>query len=242
MTKFTPDNLRHTFAVYQVSDESGTPIYIGQETLANVYRLIPLMKNPAFDATKPYTVTILQTVQGRAHAYNAASAHIKQVFGDKTPFFILTSSYNLHGTIVCEQTGEIFYKQSDICRKYKCSPSQLSNHIRRMTGYNSVCGMTFRRADYYKEGMEMHKSERAPTAPMYKPHSSKRQAIRCEQTGEVFESQKEACVKFGLNTGQMSRHMQRQKGCHTIKGMVFTPVAAVPSLAPLHPVQTVGYP
>lgn len=242
MTKFTPENLRHTFAVYQVSDESDTPIYLWYAKLSDVYLLRPLIKNPAFDATKQYSVEILETAESMVEANNRAGFHIRQKFGDSTPFFNLTSYYNLHGTIICEQTGELFYKQSDICRRLGCTASQLSNHLRGVAGYNSVKGFTFRRADFMGEDKQMQSLPRIATKPMYKAEVKTRKAIRCEQTGQVFASQAEAAKALGINRGQLSQHMQRQKGYLTVKGLTFTPVTALPSPAPLHPVQTVGYP
>lgn len=241
MTKFTPQNLRTSFAVYQVLNEGGEPVYLWFSKLADVYLLRPLMKNPAFDPSKSYTVQILEVANSIMEANNRAGFHIRQKFGDSTPFFNLTSYHNLHGTIICEQTGEIFFKQSDICRRYKCTPSQISSHLRGVLGYNSVKGYTFRRADFMGTDKQKQSLPRVPTKPMYKADARTRQPVQCNQTGQVFASQIEAAKAMGINKGQLSQHLQGRSGYKTIKGMTFTLVPAVPSPMPLHPVQTVQY-
>jgi hypothetical protein len=239
-TAYIPNNIRTAQAVYKVSDANGTPIFVGCCKLTEVYYLRPLVKNPAFDATQAYSVEVLAITQNKVQAYNLMSAHIKSTFGDKLPFFIVTAYHNLHGTIICEQTGEVFYRQSDICRKLDCTAAQLSNHLRGVAGYNSVRGMTFKRADFTAQNMQVQKSERVATKPMYKADIKTRQPIVCDQTGRVFASQLEASKALGVNKAQLSQHLRRAKGYNTIKGMTFSHVPAAPAVP--SPVQEVRYP
>lgn len=239
MIKFSPDKLRTAQAVYSVSDETGAPIFVGHCKLTDVYLLRPLVKNPAFDVSKQYSVTVLDIVYNKIEAYNKASAHMKEIFKGETPFFILTSHYNLYGTIICEQTGEVFHNQADICRKLKCTSAQVSNHLRGVQGYNSIKGFTFRRADFLGKDMQKETSPRIATKPMYRSEVKTRQAIRCEQTGQVFSSQLEAANALGINRGQLSQHLQGVTGYNTVKGLTFTRLPdAVPSPKP----ETVVYP
>lgn len=46
--------------------------------------------------------------------------------------------------------------------------------------------------------------------------------VRCNETGDVFETCVDACRRYGLSASALSNHLNRRKGFRTVKGKTFS--------------------
>lgn len=64
-----------------------------------------------------------------------------------------------------------------------------------------------------------------PTAPLISSRKSTSQAVRRVGTEDVFASQGEAAIAYGISVGALSNHLNGRKGYETVHGLTFERVA-----------------
>lgn len=203
----------------------------------DLLKLKDAMKNPAFEPNRDYTLEIIAWCKNLIDARNRIGVLLAEY--KPWPYLNHTQDYNRIGSIQCQQTGEIFRSQADVIRRYNINPSQLTQHLKRAVGYQSIKGMTFTRAAYLGRNREPIKlAENEPTKHYIPKHNGKR--IRCNETGQEFKNQKQAADLLSLNSGQLSQHLNGRTGFYKVKGLTFS---YLPPTEPAPPVPfSVTYP
>lgn len=225
-----PAKIQETYTIYQINNMQGEAVFIWWCKLIDLYKIKHALANPAFDPNQVYSIIVLTTANS-PHAARAAFDKIMNERKGNWPPLNYTVQYNRAGNYICEQTGEVFYHQSDICRRFDVPSSNVSNHIRKVQGYGQIKGYTFRRCDYYDAGREMVHSARVATQGMkHKVRVGK--AVKCHQTGAIYRNAAEAADKLGINRGQLSQHLRHAPGYKTVGGMTFERLAISEPQAP----------
>lgn len=50
-------------------------------------------------------------------------------------------------------------------------------------------------------------------------------AVRCIETGEIYDSQRQACIDLDLTQAALSQHLNRRTGYKTVRGHTFEKVS-----------------
>lgn len=120
------------------------------------------------------------------------------------------------GIIVrCNQTGEVFARLKDAAAKLGVSNHRISTHLSGKQAH--VNGYTFTIMDDLTPD---------PNFILQPIHPGRRGnppiKIRCEQTGEIFESMRLAAKTFNLNWGGIYRHLTNRTKYPQVKGYSFS--------------------
>jgi hypothetical protein len=102
----------------------------------------------------------------------------------------------------------------DVCGSPDYDPSAayiltaISSHVRYVDAYNAVCRYI----------LELGKT---PLLNFGRALNRERRMVLCEQTGQTFASAAEAAKLLGLPAGNLSRHLAKQSGYKTVRGLTF---------------------
>lgn len=218
MIKINPKAQIPLYITYILHNEKNDPVFFGHCKFVDVLKLSDCVKNPAFDISQNYLINITGFYPDRVKAQNACGIALNGC--NPWPHLNVTQqANNSKGMIRCNETGQTWNSQADCVRELNIQQSALSNHLRRKYGFATIRGYTYSRA-HFAVAPKMDNVK--PPEPLYKPAPRRNKLIKCENTGQVFNTQNEACAAHGINAGQLSQHLKRHKGYKTIRGLVFS--------------------
>lgn len=203
------------YVTYILQNEQNIDLFIYWCKFTDVLTLSDLVKNPAFDIEQTYNLYIMGYYDTWIDASNAQH---KLIMERGQPILLMSHLHNKLGMIKCNETGQVWWRQSDCVRELGCDSSALSRHLKRQPGFATVKGLTFSRAQYI--GMD-NKPETLTPAQMYKP-MPRNKWIKCDTTGISYRTQREACKANNINQGQLSQHLQKHAGYKKVKGLTFS--------------------
>lgn len=114
-------------------------------------------------------------------------------------------------SIRCEQTGIIFSSLAEAARAMYLDKATLSRHLGGYPGYRHVNHYTFVKVDENTPPFEPK-----PMVPYRKT------TIRCNQTGEVFETLRQAADKLNISLSSLSHHTNNNPSYPSVSGYSFT--------------------
>lgn len=212
--EITPATMINSHVIYILQNQQQQDVFIWWCKFIDLMKLKDAIKNPAFDVNQTYTLYIVEYHTSARDAQNAFSRLIAQ---RGMPACNMTHDYNRLGAIRCNETGHVYRNQAEIVRLHGIDGSALSQHLRRAKGYKSVKGLTFSREGY----LDNNRKPSTVTPSQMQYVNKSKQAVRCRETGAVFNSQGEACAALAINPGQLSQHLNGHAGHKTVKGFTF---------------------
>jgi len=122
-----------------------TVLYVGVNTMKNIWAFSDVLKHPEFKANELYQLSILvdYPCDNVIDARNMQSKTIKDLKLGYSPYLNITMHQRHDMFIVCDQTGMKYRSQTEAADALEISQSQLSKHLRKQQGYRSIKGMTF---------------------------------------------------------------------------------------------------
>ena len=203
------------YITYILQDGEGRDIFTYYCKFVDVLKLHDLVKNPAADIKQTYNLYVVGYYDTMREAQNAHSALVQQ---RGQPVLLQTHFFNALGSIRCNETGEVWRNQADLVRAIGCDSSALSRHLKRQAGFATIKGHTYSRAAYL-DGNK--KTATLEPSPLYQTRP-RNKWIKCETTGVIYRTQREACKACSINPGQLSQHLQKHAGYKTVKGLKFS--------------------
>lgn len=127
-------------------NETEQCVYVGVCKLRDVFTFPDARANTewsrVFSATSALTIAIIAVSDSIHDCMN----YRYQIVQNKQPYCnVYGAAVNKPLKIICNETGETFESAAAACKAYDLSPSQLSNHLRGLSGYRTVKGKTFRK-------------------------------------------------------------------------------------------------
>jgi len=136
-----PSAIDKSWCIYELRDAQAAIIYLGMIELVDLFSLKDAKRNPAFDLDAEY---ILNVLSYHENCNDALKAHISKMREISMPPINRTMYFNRRGEILCNETGERFATQRDVCRQHRTDPAALNRHLQRVSGHKSVGGRTYR--------------------------------------------------------------------------------------------------
>lgn len=127
--------------IYRVYDETDELVYVYVGKLPDIIALRNIVCAKSFNPYSKYNVIIEdEEYNEKSEALNA----LNTVVPSSLPKFNLeVRDYINDKFIICDQTGEKFRNQNEICQRYAIKKSNLSNHLRNRTIVKSLKGYSF---------------------------------------------------------------------------------------------------
>lgn len=122
--------------------------------------------------------------------------------------------------IRCEQNGAIYTSTCKAAEALGISQCDISKHLRGLR--TAVRGYTFTRME--DDGLGNLEVVPRPVCDL--GGQRKKVAIRCQETGQVFESVRDAARILGLNRGNLHHHLSGVKAHPRVGGMTFVKVVS----------------
>lgn len=124
---------------------------------------------------------------------------------------IETIEYNKKIKIICLDTGEIFDCLKDVSKKFKINYSTLKYNIKK--GKNNINGITFQKIGYIE-------NKHSEVTKKYLSDISKiKIKIICVETGEIFDSIKDAAIKLQIGYSALKNNVSGKS--KTTNGLTF---------------------
>lgn len=132
--------------VYAIYDSGNNLVFMHYGRLSNIVSLSPFKNNPKFDANEIYTIVLITACKDKIMAENmlVTALNNSELEGNTPPYNIYSRAYNDYYFIQCLNNGKFYWTAQDIVKIFKVSQPALSNHLRGVTGYRHVKGLTFR--------------------------------------------------------------------------------------------------
>lgn len=215
LIQINPAQMIPKYVTYILQDAQGRDVFIYYCKFIDLLKLHDLVKNPAADITQTYNIYVMGYYETVREAQNA-HALIVQERGQ--PILLKSHFYNALGMIRCNETGQQWRNQADCVRQVGCDSSALSRHLKRQPGFATIKGMTYSRAAY------IGNDDKATTLEPRRLYQTRprNKWIKCDTTGAIYRTQREACAACGINPGQLSQHLQRHTGYKSVKGLTFS--------------------
>lgn len=118
--------------------------------------------------------------------------------------------WNVKGKHVhCIQTGEIFANASEAAKAHMLNYAQLNAHLNGKSGYQTIMGRCY-------------ELTMAPPTVKPAPERYRRNRIKCESDGKIYQTAKEAANACGVSPAAMSLHLNNPRRYPRCGGYVFT--------------------
>lgn len=144
--------------------------------------------------------------------------HESPLKGRKRPEYSGEKHYKAH-SIVCLNTGEYFKTIKDATQKYGISQSSISNCCSYKSQYggknNDGIPLVWMTADDYYKLSDEDIQKRLHLGQFGKRCLPSKKVL-CSTTGEIFDSMKSACDRYGIDPSMLSAHCRRRRclnGC-----------------------------
>ena len=136
------------YAVYNMQEEL---IFMYFGTMKEIIEMRPFRSNEKFNENEDYRYVLLRPYNNRIDAENALNVwmNLSELKGKTPPFNIYSQGYNNNSYIYCVDNGRYYQSAQDVVKIFNVSQPALSNHLRGVTGYRHVKGLTFK--FYYGE-------------------------------------------------------------------------------------------
>lgn len=118
------------------------PCFIWYCKVSKLLSLTDALKNPDFDKTANYTLSIISYHNNWIECNNALKPLFAGISGGM-PVLNRTQWINRRTPVKCDQTGQVWNSQRDCAEQLGLNQAQLSQHLRRNPSYKTVKGMTF---------------------------------------------------------------------------------------------------
>lgn len=130
------------FWIYKVYDSQERLVFMFYGKLKDIISMRPFRINAKFDPKEDYKYVLVQWCGNRLDAENALDRWMKTC---ETPLYnIYNQTYNDKYYIQCLENGRFYRSAQDIVKIFRVSQSSVSNHLRGVTGYRHVKGLTFK--------------------------------------------------------------------------------------------------
>ena len=132
--------------VYGIYDSKEQLVFMFYGKLKDIVSLRPFRTNPKFDEKENYTFVLIQPCKDRIEADNALTAALNrsELNGNTPPYNIYNQTYNDRYFIQCLNNGKFYRTAQDVVKIFRVSQPALSNHLRGVTGYKRVKGLSFK--------------------------------------------------------------------------------------------------
>lgn len=140
MLQLMPNQAASGWCVYTLTNEAGDIIFIWPNKISNALSLRDAMSNPHFDKTRPVKFSIIGFYDTQRDAQNAMGAWMRY---NTMPPLNRTVRFSHYCMVQCDQTGQVYRNQTEAARMLGINQAQLSQHLRRASGYKTVKGLTF---------------------------------------------------------------------------------------------------
>lgn len=130
------------FWVYRIYDSQERLVFLYYGKLKDIVAMRPFKTNVKFDSNENYRYEFLQYCPTRVDAENAVDRWIKN--GETPLYNIYSQLYNNRYYIQCVENGRYYKSAQDIVKIFRLSQPSISNHLRGVTGYRHVKGLTFK--------------------------------------------------------------------------------------------------
>lgn len=132
--------------IYGIYDSKEQLVFMFYGKLKDIVALRPFRINPKFDEKEKYTFVLIQPCKDKIDAENAlvTALNRSELNGNTPPYNVYNKLYNDTYFIQCLNNGKFYRSAQDIIKIFHVSQPALSNHLRGVTGYRHVKGLTFR--------------------------------------------------------------------------------------------------
>lgn len=132
--------------VYGVYDSKEQLVFMFYGKLKDIVALRPFRINPKFDEKEKYTYVLIQPCKDKIEAENTLATVLirSELNGNTPPYNVYNKLYNDRYFIHCLNNGKFYKSAQDVIKIFHISQPALSNHLRGVTGYRHVKGLTFR--------------------------------------------------------------------------------------------------
>ena len=186
--------------VYGIYNSQEELVFMFYGKLREIMSLSPFRINPKFDENEEYTVVLVQPCKDKIDAENALTAAINnfELKGSTPAYNVYNRCYNNTYYIQCLNNGKFYRTAQDVVKIFRVSQPALSNHLRGVTGYRHVKGLTFK--IYNNTSMDAPKE--VEMAGGYKWVATEGGGYKTVQSDDILnrEGITEAEVAAGINT------------------------------------------
>lgn len=132
-----------TYAIYDENDNL-LIIYFG--TLKEILSMRPFRSSEKFNEDSNYKYVLLKPYDNKIDAENSLKfwMDLSELKGSTPPFNVYQRIYNDFQYIKCLNNGKFYRTATDVVKIFGVTHSALSNHLRGVTGYKTVRGLTFK--------------------------------------------------------------------------------------------------
>jgi hypothetical protein len=142
-----PAHSQHWHA-WTLSDPlTGVILYVGCARVHEIIQFTELKKHPDFKIDMVYKVEIMPARFRLTEARNDQAGIINNQCNGKRPIYNWLDLARAHKVIQCNQTGITYRTQSDCANALGLSQGQLSKHLKRLKGHNTIGGLSFSYVD-----------------------------------------------------------------------------------------------
>lgn len=132
--------------VYAIYDSREQLVFMYYGTLKEIIEMRPFKTNEKFNENETYRYVILKPYDNKVDAENALGVwmNVSELKGSMPPYNIYSQGYNNNSYIYCVDNGRYYKSAQDVVKIFNISQPALSNHLRGVTGYRHVKGLTFK--------------------------------------------------------------------------------------------------
>ena len=131
--------------VYGIYDSKLDLVFMFYGTLKDIIAMRPFKLNFKYDENENYTYVLIQPCKNKLDAENAFNYWLKEseLEGSMPPYNVYNNVYNDKYYIQCVENGKFYRSAQDVVKIFGFSQPAVSNHLRGVTGYKHVKGLTF---------------------------------------------------------------------------------------------------
>lgn len=132
--------------VYAIYNSMNELIYMYYGKLKDIVSLSPFRTNPKYDEREIYTIVFITPCKDKIDAENRLSTAINnsELKGGTPPYNVYNRGYNDYYFIQCLENGKFYKSAQDVIKIFRVSQPALSCHLRGVSGYKHVKGLTFK--------------------------------------------------------------------------------------------------
>lgn len=139
--KCNPLQFEKMACVYEIYNAQGQVIFLWYCKADDVLKFERIKRNPAFQRNQEITVNVVSWHNNIGEAQTAFSNKMQDF--QHMPELNKTISFNRYGSIVCNETGQVFRNQAEAATVMGVNQSRLCQHLKRAPGYKTLKGYTF---------------------------------------------------------------------------------------------------